>query len=266
VLTHILAFFLLVSGEKRRISDFHISTLASFTEEIKPPAKKKMSRLVIQALAGLLLAAAAPADAQAFSVDTRNLVDGAFEAAFQHPNATGAAPLRGFNLSVPYPGSRSDDWTYRVQVRDDIPRKDRGADAGTFTTGTYITLQAPANLLRREAATIANTTTLTFMDIDPSWALCSKVWTPAALLSDKTPAAAGSCAPFLPDDCIRELQLQMTSFRLDSRGAVDCPSPDLPTTCSDALEKMGSPAVEVIGFGEIAHQPPTNGLIAVSFS
>ena len=41
---------------------------------------------------------------------------------FSIPNATSSVSVSGYNTSEPYPGTKSDNWWYTVQVVADVPR------------------------------------------------------------------------------------------------------------------------------------------------
>lgn len=156
------------------------------------------------------------------------LISDAWYAAFSTPNATGSSTIQGYNLTSPYPGSKSDDWTYTIKVRDDIPLQD-----GNVATGTWIELEAPKSLL----VDIGNGS---IVPQDPSWHVCRTVFTAPNLTSDAGIPGPG-CEGFLPSDCLSDLTTDLsTSFHDPNRTSFDnpCPLPkpkDLPQSCKDTF-------------------------------
>ena len=62
---------------------------------------------------------------------------------FATANATTEVPFAGYDITTPYPGTRSADWRLSVQVKEGIPAGENGAVA----TGTWIRWGAPPSLM-----------------------------------------------------------------------------------------------------------------------
>ncbi|KAK3317062.1 hypothetical protein B0H66DRAFT_641778 [Apodospora peruviana] len=153
-----------------------------------------------------------------------------WETAFVSPNATGRFPVPGYNMTDTFPGSPSDDWTYTIQVRDDILLPDK---TGYFT-GTWIRLDAPKNLIVQSPF---NESLTQVVRQDDSWGVCLNVYVgPEMTTSD--PAAPGDGCEILSEECITDLEnflkTKWQNRSPDGIRADECPvvSPkQLPESC-----------------------------------
>ncbi len=145
-------------------------------------------------------------------VTTRNLKSGSaigpissadWASHFSTVNATGTASLKGFNISAPYPGTPSDDWSWTIKVKADIPYQDNKTD---FFTGTWIQLAPPDSLLRDKSSLKDPKSGGVGKGLreDPSWAFCYSVYTSKALLTESE-TVDGGCKGVVPDECLAAL-------------------------------------------------------------
>lgn len=122
--------------------------------------------------------------------------------AFSSANATGFSRIKGKNTTLPYDpdAPTSDEWTYTIQVRDDVPTP----DGLGYISGTWLKLEAPQNLLEPSPV---NASMLT-VSMHPSWEVCRLVWAGMNLKSDG-PISGPGCSGFLPDACIADLKKRL---------------------------------------------------------
>lgn len=157
-------------------------------------------------------------------------------ASFAQPNATGRASFPGFNVSSPYPGSRSDNWTFTIKVRDGLPLDGSG---DLVATGTWIQLEAPENLL-------VDTRNGSAVPQHSSWWMCQGIYLVARLKSDQE-VVSGGCDGILPTECISELKRSLSA----GFGAREyrCPRMDLPPACEEAFGEGESPGYYALSAG-----------------
>ena len=154
-----------------------------------------------------------------------------WSSAFSSPNATAGASVRGFNMTLPYPGSPSANWTYSIDVRDDVPLP---GTTDTFATGTWVRLFAPQELVQPSR----NNASILIIPQDSSWSNCRLAFFGPDLRSD-TPIPDASCRGYLSDECIRDFRTWLSegfknSERTGPGGESECPLPTprgLPGSC-----------------------------------
>ncbi|KAK3346505.1 hypothetical protein B0T25DRAFT_279628 [Lasiosphaeria hispida] len=177
--------------------------------------------------------------------------DEAWSTAFKTANATGSAAIDGFNITQPYPGSKSDQWKYTIKVRDNVPF----STGGQYMAGTSIQLEAPKDLL----TDIGNGSVVLQA---PSWHICQLVFVGPALRSSK-PLPGPGCTGFLDAACISDLTSHLvTGFENHNRTGPDniCPLPKprmLPQSCNATF---GTGVVGISGALETDNRrAPENG-------
>jgi len=123
-----------------------------------------------------------------------------WEAAFKQPDARGAVNITGYDITAPYPGSKSEDWQYTIQVKSGIPvDEDKG---GGSITGVWVQMDVPESLLKpkpdnecfRHVPQDLNT-----------WEVCRVVYVMSlpAPVSD-TPISGPGCQGALSEQCISD--------------------------------------------------------------
>jgi hypothetical protein len=158
----------------------------------------------------------------------------AWDEVFLTPNATGAATLGGFNVSAPFPSTKSDNWTFTIKVKADVPRP----ESNDFATGTWLQLDAPDDLVQ----TNENGSSVR---VDPSWNVCiSLLSTNEIELESGAETVDPGCRGVLEPECIMGIVQGLqdgfnarggnTSFRCESIADVVGP------TCPEALQKGGA--------------------------
>lgn len=183
---------------------------------------------MLSLLIGLTIAALLPQLSAAVSAPISSdvvafITNEAWDAAFLSPNATGQAPVDGFNISTPYPGAKSGSWSWSIQVKNDMPNGN-----SKFVTGTWIQLDAPDDLLQPAGSSSS---------IDPSWYICDSLYFVDGLTSDAASVDAG-CGGVLPAECKADMLRAMASgFNKASSRVFRCPSVDLVPSCKDAFGK-----------------------------
>ncbi|KAK0732164.1 hypothetical protein B0H67DRAFT_94930 [Lasiosphaeris hirsuta] len=188
---------------------------------------------MLPALLRLALAALAPRLAAAVSAPISSdavtfITNSAWDAAFLTANATGQAPVAGFNLSTPYPGAagQSERWTWSIRVKNDVPNGN-----GRFVTGTWIQLDAPDGLLQPAVGGNGSSA------VDPSWYVCDTLYFVDGLASDAAGGVDPGCDGVLPAACRADLLRSMaTGFGGAGRG-FRCPEVDLAPSCEEAFGK-----------------------------
>jgi hypothetical protein len=167
--------------------------------------------------------------------------DDIWQTAFLTPNATGSAPIEGYTVGSAFPGSKSDNWTFSIQVKDDVP-----LNGGQFGTGTWVQLSPPDNLLN-------NTGNRSILTTDPSWGICLSVWL-APVLQSSAAKVDPACGGVLPSDCVADMlrnQQHMGHTYVNSSTTKQaCPSISLPTSCMNAFGNDKPPGSEAVGNGE----------------
>lgn len=170
-----------------------------------------------------LFAAGWAAGAQVDNLGIQSIREEDWRAAFISPNATGEGSIEGFNMTAPNPGSKSDNWTWTIQVQADVPTSD-----GQFVAGTWIQLKAPQNLLQD----IGNGS---IVPQDPSWFVCEQIFIAPMLMSTAGSVDSG-CNGFLPPQCLSDMMTGFTrGFRPSGRSTRRCPSIDIPTSCDETF-------------------------------
>ena len=200
-----------------------------------------MLRLAVALLAAL---AAQSLSSPAGHLAVYTVHDNDWQEAFRTPNATGSVPIKGFNLSTPFPGVESDNWAWTIQVRDGLPRSDNR----NVATGIWIQLDMPDNLVR-----LAPNGTMVLDD--GSWRVCESIWEFSTLNSDAA-TVDGSCEGIVPKEChdlwTRELS---EGFGRRVSNTSQCPSLTPPSQCLDVLGK------DYTGVGNSSYsKPPKRGI------
>ena len=158
-----------------------------------------------------------------FDLAAGRIDDSVWLSSFSNPNASSSVSVSGYNTSEPYPGTRSDNWRYTVQVVADVPRE-RGRD---FLTASWVRLEPPANLLRD----VGNGSQV--FDQDESWAVCQFIW-----VSDKVSRAdkvnGNTCEGALDRECYNAW-LRALLVRPQGRSSGPCPELKAPTECRTVL-------------------------------
>jgi len=191
---------------------------------------------------GLLLALALALLVQKTKATNSPVGDGVFNSVtneawdkvFLTPNATGAATLGGFNVSAFFPSTKSDNWTFTIKVKADVPRP----GSNDFATGTWLQFDAPDGLVQ----TNGNGSSVR---VDPSWNVCMSLLlaNEIELESDAETVDPG-CRGVLEPECIAGIVQGLqdgfnarggnTSFRCESIADV------VGLKCPEALQKGGS--------------------------
>lgn len=162
-----------------------------------------------RAAATILLATLLPttlAQEDYFSFDTfrggnavQNIPFETWAGAFLQGNATSIGPISGYDVTKPYKTTPA-DWSFTIQVKDDIPYAD-----GDFVTGTWIFLNAPRGLVSKNDSARKDTTDVAyFIKQDKTWKLRASIWMLADLRSD-APIVNSNCQGFLSDACVTAL-------------------------------------------------------------
>jgi hypothetical protein len=164
----------------------------------------------------------------------RHVPDDIWLSVFQTPNATGSVSIPGFNMTEQYPGMRSDDWRYTLQIVADVPRHE---DDGGFLTGGWVRLEPPQNLLRD----LGNGSSV--IDQDASWHVCQYVWV-ADKMSRGTKVNEDTCEGAFPKECYDAILRGM-----QGRGpGGSCPSVMVLDECREAFS-IGEAGSDYRGFG-----------------
>ncbi|CAJ2510636.1 Uu.00g062610.m01.CDS01 [Anthostomella pinea] len=152
-----------------------------------------------------------------------------WNAAISAPNATGAYPIRGFNISGPYSEEELPGWTMVVRVAVD---RETGAaeddeDHRTYFAGTSISIKAPDTLLETDGsvATVE-------VSQDPEWNV--QVFPTVTLSGDILDDAQnddGSCLSFLSEQCVKDWQ--------DAYVSSDVGWASPPSSCNKTLQGTG---------------------------
>jgi len=156
--------------------------------------------------------------------------------AFETPNATDEISFPGIDVSEPYPGKPSDDWSFIIKVRDNVPRR------SFFTAATWIQMQVPPNLLNKTVVDNATSeddfrSETSFMNVDPSWSLCMQTSFVYGLKLKKKPKNPGRCDGILSDECLEEIHARFQNYRLDGEKP-ECPSLLVPDVCRKQFKDL----------------------------
>lgn len=149
---------------------------------------------------------------------------------FSTANATTQVPFPGYDITAPYPGNRSSDWRFSVQVKEGIP----STPSGMVATGSWISWGAPRDLM------VKNTTNDTYglAPLHPSWNVVHSFIQGRDLRSNDDGDIDPTCKGFLSDECIDDFHVQLADTYNkggNKTGANRFPSAHPPPSCRERL-------------------------------
>ncbi|KAK0638489.1 hypothetical protein B0T16DRAFT_421254 [Cercophora newfieldiana] len=236
------------------------------------------ARLLLMALAAPLVAAAGMpriVGLSNFDQDiATNITDAAWYSAFTSPNATGSHTFSGRDTRQPFPGSSSAQWTYTLQIRDDVPRVD-----GDFATGAWIQMEVPPSLTRENRTTVGEEfgpgiEPMTIIDRgvpqDESWEICQQVFLGPGL--EFSQGAEAGCGTAEMQTCLGDLKSYLeTNFGnrnvIGLGSSSNCPLPSprrVPESCKSHLNVNGSLAYGMGFDGLLGYNPESNPVDPIS--
>ena len=125
--------------------------------------------------------------------------------AFITANATSRVPISGYDLTKPWKTTPLDNWSFTIQVKDDIPHPD-----GDFLTGTWIILNAPEEQVSFNDTKRGNASeTVYVIKQDKTWRVCASMWFLAELKSDAE-NVNDNCEGLLSEGCLAALNKVVT--------------------------------------------------------
>jgi hypothetical protein len=163
--------------------------------------------------------------AAVYDIQFSRITDDEWASMFSTANATTEIPFPGYDITAPYPGTRSSDWRLSVQVKEGIP----STFDGMVATGTWVTWGAPRDLM------VKNTTNDTYglAPLHPSWKVIQTFVQAKQLRSDDEDVDP-TCKGVLSDACIADFHAQLADTYNEGgnqTGADRFPTAHPPSSC-----------------------------------
>jgi len=166
-----------------------------------------------------------------------------FAAAFSSPISDTTFPIRGYNTSLPASADPATDhtvdgWSLTIGIAANVPlasSANAAVDKSLCTDATALSISPPAGVQRYN---------------NTGWRVCAVVFTGGLKAVGEDTKTDGTCSAVLPDDCIRQLQVNSVASKAGRAGG--CQNLALPDSCAGHLNgNAGTAFGQFFGFPQL---------------